>query len=257
MRKKENIFTIAFALGLMVFLVVRDKLNKILNEISDIVAERRESMKKLVVWTNPHTLMAAIWRAAVAICDWRTHLRKIKRQPIVDVVFIANMRSDKDRRRNIGKWRPRDGHFNGMRYWFNGIGCRIRVLDVTPEDLIINNGRKKGKESFLKATVWAQEHGAKVVLLAAGTKRFFGDGTNLKKMFPNLVFTIGDNGTFLLLQEETLRALKSAKFKTWILSNRSSWSLRFSRRNDCSIFKGAKLRCCWDRTKHRWITKSL
>ncbi len=167
-------------------------------------------MKKLVVWTNPHTLIAGAWRAAIAICDWRTHLRKISHQPIVDVVFIANMRSNKDRRRNIGKWRPKDEHFNGMRYWFHGIGCRIRVLDVTPKDLITNNGGKRAKEAFIKATEWAQEHGAKVVLLAAGTKRFFGDGTKLKKMFPNLVFTIGDNGTLILLARETLRAFKEA-----------------------------------------------
>jgi predicted amino acid dehydrogenase len=167
-----------------------------------------------VVWTNWQTLLAASWRFCVAVADWRTILRRAKNQPIVDAVFVTNMRDRTDRQRYLGLWRPKDGHFNGPRYWINGVVGRTRALDITTEDLTASEGRKKAKKYFINATQWAKDNGAKVILLAASTKRLFGeDGTQLKKLFPNLIFTIGDNGTFFLLREETLRALKNANLK--------------------------------------------
>ncbi len=160
------------------------------------------------------TLLAATWRCLVALFDWRTLLRKLKGQPVVDVVFISNMRDRTDRKRFLGLWRPKCGHFNGPRYWLNGIVGRTRALDVVTEDLNSEEGRKKAKKYFISATFWAKRNGAKVILLAASTKRIFGeDAAELKELFPELTFTIGDNGTFLLLREETLRAIKNAKLK--------------------------------------------
>jgi predicted amino acid dehydrogenase len=64
---------------------------------------------------------------------------------------------------------------------------------------------------FLNAVSWARNQGASVVLLAAGTKRLFGlDGAELKEKFPEILFTIGDNGTMHLLGRETLQALDQA-----------------------------------------------
>lgn len=167
-----------------------------------------------VVWTNWQTLLAATWRFFVAVLDWRTILKKIRGQSVVDAVFVTNMRDKTDRRRYLGLWRPKDGHFNGPRYWINGMAGRTRALDIVTEDLATNEGRKKAKEYFISATQWAQDNGAKVILLAARTKRLFGkNGTQLKKLFPDLIFTIGDNGTFILLREETLRSLKKANLK--------------------------------------------
>jgi len=170
-------------------------------------------LHKISVWTDSMTLLAASWRAAVAILDWRTHLRRLTGKPVVDVVFITNMRDGTDRRRYLGSWRPEMGHFNGPRYWLNGkVVGRTRALDIVTEDLASSDGRRKAKEFFISATQWAEKNGAKVILLAAGTKRLFGeDGARLKKMFPNLTFTIGDNGTMFLLREETFRALEEAK----------------------------------------------
>jgi len=170
--------------------------------------------KFFVIWTNWQTLLAVSWRFFVAIFDWRTILRRIKGQPIVDAVFITNMRDKTDRQRYLGLWCPKNGHFNGPRYWINGVAGRTRALDITTEDLTTSEGRKRTKRYFFNATQWAQDNGAKVILLAASTKRLFGEnGTEVKKLFPNLIFTIGDNGTFLLLREETLRALRNANLK--------------------------------------------
>ena len=174
----------------------------------------RVELNDFIVWINHQTLLAATWRFLVTIFDWRILLRKVIGQPIVDAVFISNMRDETDRHRYLGLWRPKDGHFNGPRYWINGVAGRTRALDIITEDLATNEGREKAKRYFINATCWAKNNGAKVILLAASTKRLFGEEADqLKNLFPDLIFTIGDNGTFLLLREETLRALKNAGLK--------------------------------------------
>lgn len=168
-------------------------------------------LRIFVVWSDWRTLSAATWRFLVAVFDWRTVLRKLRNQPVVDAVFISNMRDKTDRRRYLGTWCPPDGHFNGPRYWINGVVGRTRPLNITTEDLATSEGQQKAKKYFINATQWAKDNGAKVILLAASTKRIFGEeAKQLKELFPDLIFTIGDNGTFYLLREETLRALENA-----------------------------------------------
>lgn len=160
------------------------------------------------------TFLAATWRFFVSIVDWRTLLRKLSGKPIVDVVFITNMRDNVDRHRFLGLWHPKSGHFNGPRYWFGEISAQTRALDITTRDLMTKEGLKRAQKYFISAVKLAEKKGAKVILLAATTKRLFGkDGTRLKKLFPNLIFTIGDNGTMLLLRLETLRALSMANLR--------------------------------------------
>lgn len=155
--------------------------------------------------------MANIWRFLVAACDWRTHLRKLGGQPIVDAVFITNMRDETDRRRFLGKWDPKEGHFDGPRYILGDTIGRTRSINSTTEDLLSDHGRERAQQQFIDATRWARNNGAKVILLAAATKRLFGENPDrLQKMFPELLFTIGDNGTTLILLNEIKRALKEA-----------------------------------------------
>jgi hypothetical protein len=133
--------------------------------------------------------------------------RELAGNPIVDAVFISNMRDATDRRRYCGKWHPRDGHFNGPRYWLNGTAGRTRAIDSTTKEFETESRRKRAQEQFISATKWAEDNGAKVVLLAAGAKRLFGeDGTELKERFPDMLFSIGDIGTMLVLKNEILRA---------------------------------------------------
>lgn len=156
-------------------------------------------------------VLTRIWKFLVALSDWRTLLRALAGRPLVDVVFITNMRDEVDRRRFLGNWVPPEGHFNGPRYWFGGVAARTRALNVTAADLVTHAGRKEAKKQFIAAVQWAQQKGARVILLAAGTKRLFGpEGEVLKKMFPNIFFTIGDNGTAWLLCSETVHALRAA-----------------------------------------------
>lgn len=158
--------------------------------------------------------LGKVWRAASAVCDWRTILRWIVGQPLIDVVFITNIRDKVDVDRFLGGWVPPSGHFNGPRYWIKGIASRTRAIFSVTEDLLTNGGRQDAKQKFLAATAWAVERGAKVILLAATTKRLFGhDGAKLKEKFPGVVFTIGDNGTMLLLRAEVLGALRKTGLK--------------------------------------------
>lgn len=159
-------------------------------------------------------MLIKMWRFFVALFDWREWLRKAQAKSLIDAVFVTNMRDEIDRRRCRGKWTPPEGHLNFARLLIKGIAGRTRVIDSLTEDLLSSHGRKKAKEQFISAVKWAEKNGAKVVLLAASTKRLFGeDGRTLKERFPRLVFTIGDNGTALLLIKETLRALDKAGLK--------------------------------------------
>lgn len=162
---------------------------------------------------DPRSIMGKIWRFSAALFDWRTHLRFLGGGGVrLDAVFISNMRDATDRERFLGGFHPPGGHFNGPRYSIKGVLGRTRALYVTADDLATSEGRMRAREQFIRATQWAGSMGAEVVLLAAGTKRLFdGDIDELKQRFPEMLFTIGDNGTSLLLTEETLRALEKAR----------------------------------------------
>ena len=84
---------------------------------------------------------ANVWRFLVAFCDWRTHFRKIKKQPLVDAVFITNMRDEVDRRRYLGEWKPEEGHFDGPRYAINGVLGRTRIINTVTDDLASDHGK--------------------------------------------------------------------------------------------------------------------
>ena len=152
-----------------------------------------------------------LWRFIVSLVDWRTCIRKVTGHPAVDAVFISNMRDDTDRITFNGDWHPQSGHFAGPRYIMGNINARVRAIDSITADLLSSQGRKRAKDQFIAAVQWAENRGAQVALLAASTKRLFGeDGKTLKTQFPNIVFTIGDNGTTCLLLQEISYALTKA-----------------------------------------------
>lgn len=156
-------------------------------------------------------MLGMIWRFFASLLDWRLLLRKIKGLSDYDVVFITNIRDEVDKKRFLGKYVPEFGHFNGPRYYLNGISGRTRAIYSLSEDIVHLHSSLRAKEQCVAAIEHAQEKGAKVILLAASTKRLFGiDGAEIKDMFPGLLFTIGDNGTFYLLLSETLRAFNKS-----------------------------------------------
>ncbi len=158
-------------------------------------------------------MQASIWGAAVSLCDWRTWKRILFRQPQVDVVFISNLRDDVDRQRYMGNQKPGLGHVSGTRINIKGVIGRLRWINVDSSEILSPSGRRKARQQFISAVEWAAARGARVILLAAATKRLFGqDGDEIIKMFPDIIFTIGDNGTAYLLIEEVFSTLRLAKF---------------------------------------------
>lgn len=156
-------------------------------------------------------IRVALWRALCHLADWRGHWRYLTGRPAIDVAIITNVRDDAERHLFWGALRPRCGHGNGARIYLNGVAGRIRGLDVTAAELMTRQGRLRARALFMDAVRWSQARGARVVLLAASTKRLFGrDGAALKAAFPDMLFTIGDNGTALLLCHDVQRALDGA-----------------------------------------------
>lgn len=160
-------------------------------------------------------VLVTLWRWTMAVLDWRCHWRVLTGRATVDVVIITNIRDEQERHLFWGNLRPKEGHSDGARIYLNGVAGRIRGIYVTAEELLSKSGRQLAKQQFINAVKWADQRGAKVVLLAASTKRLFGrDGAELKAMFPHILFTIGDNGTALLLCQDIAQALRKAKLNS-------------------------------------------
>lgn len=152
--------------------------------------------------------LVQVWRCMMAAADYRRHWRKLSGQAALDVVFICNVRDEAER----ALFYPADAtalcQENGPRLYINGVAGQIRGINFTAEEMYSREGRRVAKTAFIEAVKWARGQGAKVILLAASTKRLFGrDGRELKAMFPDMLFTIGDNGTAQLLCADVDRAL--------------------------------------------------
>jgi len=156
-------------------------------------------------------MIGLMWRFFASLLDWRLFLRKFGDIPAYEVAFITNIRDEIDKKRFLGKVVPKLGHFTGPKYYFRGVSGRTRAICSMTEDVIHTHTAQRAKAQCISAIEFVQERGAKVVLLAASTKRLFGlHGEEVKEMFPGLLFTIGDNGTFYLLLSETLRAFSKS-----------------------------------------------
>lgn len=156
--------------------------------------------------------LANLWRMAMVLCDYRGAYRWLSGQAQIDVAIITNIRDEAEGKVFWGDRPPKSGHASGARIYLDGVSGQVRGISVTAEELMTKTGRLQAKKYFIDAVIWAQKRGAKVVLLAASTKRLFGrDGQELKRMFPDMLFTIGDNGTATLLCADIDQALAGAR----------------------------------------------
>lgn len=156
-------------------------------------------------------MLSTLWRCLLSVSDLRRPGRLLLGQSRLDVVFITNIRDEAERRRFFPAGASQAKHASGPRMYLDGVAAQVRGINFTAEEMYTPDGRRKAKAVFIDAVRWAEAQGAKVVLLAASTKRLFGrDGAELKARFPNLVFTIGDNGTAHLLCADIERALKNS-----------------------------------------------
>lgn len=89
------------------------------------------------------------------------------------------------------------GVFSPVKFEYKGNTAHVYFLDMLPHDIFSIQKAKEAKENFKKALNYASASGIRVALLAASTKRLFGNGKELRELFPEMTFTIGDNGTAL------------------------------------------------------------
>ncbi len=93
---------------------------------------------------------------------------------------------------------PQDGFFKPLEFKYQGVPGGIIPLDIQPQDILTVAGSKRARMALLKAVDYLVQKGAKVICLAASTKRLAGkDGELIKNKYPDIIFTIGDNATNL------------------------------------------------------------
>lgn len=150
-----------------------------------------------------------MWRALIALRDM-AWLRRVTERTVFDFVFISNMRDEVDKKRFRGR-QVSGGHFIGPRFKMKDTRGCIRFIDTSTEELMTASGRRRAQTQFLSAVRWAHSQGAKVVLFAAGTKRIFPEDRmeQLVKDYPDIVFTLGDNGTATMLINDVMDGIKA------------------------------------------------
>lgn len=118
----------------------------------------------------------------------------------IDVAFISNCRDRVDLNRigspaNFIAW---------TRYVWEGIRGRLYMISSTTDE--IKNNSAEACRKFKLAVAAAVNDGARVVLYAAGTKRL-PVWQELKEKYPQVIFTLGDNFTGVLLRAGIERAI--------------------------------------------------
>jgi hypothetical protein len=116
-------------------------------------------------------------------------------KPLIGI--IANSTSLSNRLELIAELgEPHDGFFNPLKFSFKEFLGEIIPLDIQPHDIFTKSGMIKGKAAMLNAVKYLVGQGAKVICFTAATKRLPGkSGQEVKTLYPDIIFSIGDNLT--------------------------------------------------------------
>lgn len=128
--------------------------------------------------------------------------------------IIANSTSPKNRDdliKELGE--PKNGFFAPLKFSYNEIEGGIVPLDIQPQDVLTTSGIRKAKLALEAAIDYLVSLNAKVICLAASTKRLAGrSGRSLKKKYPKVTFTIGDNATAISFKNLIMESLSLLNF---------------------------------------------
>ncbi len=121
-------------------------------------------------------------------------MRKTKK-PIIGI--IANSTSPSNRLDLIAELgEPNQGFFNPLKFSFRGFQGEIIALDIQPNEVLEKKGMIKAKHFMFNALEYLVARGVKIVCFTASTKRLPGKfGQDVKKLYPDMIFSIGDNAT--------------------------------------------------------------
>lgn len=117
--------------------------------------------------------------------------------PIIGI--IANSTSMANRDDLIAELgEPRDGFFNPLKFSFKELSGEIIALDIQPNEILEKAGMARAKVALFKAVDFLAERGVKVICFTASTKRLPGKtGSEIKKLYPDITFSIGDSATMV------------------------------------------------------------
>lgn len=124
-------------------------------------------------------------------------MRTLTTLPLMGI--IANPTSLENRAdliKELGE--PHDGYLNPLKFSFKEFAGEIVPLDIQPNEILSVAGFEKGKKAMFKAVEYLVGRGAKIICFTASTKRLSGKfGQEVKKLYPDVIFTIGDNATMI------------------------------------------------------------
>jgi len=136
-------------------------------------------------------------------------------EPVIGI--IANSTSWENRAllvKELGE--PHDGFFNPMPFTFQRLRGEIIPLDIQPNEIETPSGMAKGKVYMTNAVDYlasSDVRDIKVICFTASTKRLPGkNGNEVKKRYPDITFSIGDNATTLSLLRTINHFLDSPDF---------------------------------------------
>lgn len=118
-------------------------------------------------------------------------------QPVIGI--IANSTSPANRDDLIAELgQPRNGFFNPLKFSFKELRGEIIPLDIQPNEILEREGMARAKAYMFRAVDYLVSRGVQVICFTASTKRLPGKfGQEVKKLYPNIIFSIGDNVTMI------------------------------------------------------------
>ncbi|MFC1801856.1 hypothetical protein ACFLY7_00215 [Patescibacteria group bacterium] len=176
-------------------------------KIKKILILRGVGMYRFHDWSEAH---ASLKRIILKIANWRGWVRKIFFQPTADVVFISNTTTEEVLKKCLGK-KYRPNFFEGPIFTYGKNIFRLLAISTITKEIVKPKGRAKAKIQMLLTIDYAiRKHRPKVILFAAGLKRILSkeEIEAIKKMYPNTIFTIGDNGTAWISLEQVRSVIK-------------------------------------------------
>lgn len=143
-------------------------------------------------------------------------MRTLKTKPLIGIIANSTSPSNRDDLINeLGP--PKDGLFNPLRFSYKDFKGEIIPIDIQPNDVLQTAGFFRAKAAMFKAVEYLVSQGAEVICFTASTKRLAGkSGKDIKKLYPNQTFTIGDNATiisFQVIMEDLFSGLNKEKDK--------------------------------------------
>lgn len=117
--------------------------------------------------------------------------------PLIGIIANSTtLQNREDLVKELGE--PHNGFFNSLKFNFQDMSGEIVPLDIQPNDILRKSSFIAAKLAMFEAINYLVTKGSKIICFTASTKRLMGEfGQDIKNVYPNIIFTIGDNSTMI------------------------------------------------------------